>query len=105
GVNCYGESAEELFSFIEQAQPIDGEDFLRITSGIQQTVEGDFTGFDSGSTSHWIFIRAWNGSGFYIEINDPKIKERLKTQFPWMENVEGAYPPYEGLFLPVEAGR
>ena len=105
GVNCYGESAEELFSFIEQDQPIEGQDFLRITSGIQQTVEGDFTGFDSGSTSHWIFIRAWNGNGFYIEINDPKLKERLKTQFPWMEEVEGASPPYESLFLPVEAGR
>jgi tetratricopeptide (TPR) repeat protein len=105
GVNCYGERAEELFSFTEQDQPIEGQDFLRITSGIQQTVEGDFTAFDPGATSHWVLIRAWNGSGFYMEINDPKIKERLKTQFPWMEEVEGAHLPYEGLFLPIEVGR
>ncbi|HJQ14465.1 MAG TPA: tetratricopeptide repeat protein [Anaerolineales bacterium] len=105
GVNCYGERAEELFSFTDQNQPLGGPDFLRITSGIQQTVEGDFTGFDPGSTSHWVLIRAWNGSGFYMEINDPKIKERLKTQFPWMEEVEGVHSPYEGLFLPVESSR
>lgn len=105
GVNCYGERAEELFSFTEQNQPIEGQDFLRITSGIQQTVEGDFTAFDPGATSHWVLIRAWNGSGFYIETNDPKIKDRLKTQFPWMEEVEGAHLPYEGLFLPIEAGK
>lgn len=101
GVNCYGEGAEELFSLAEQDQPIGGQDFLRITSGIQQTVEGEFTGFDPGATAHWIFLRAWNGSGFYMETNDPKVKEQLKAHFPWVEEVEGAYPPYEGLFLPI----
>jgi tetratricopeptide (TPR) repeat protein len=105
GLNCHGESAEELISLAEQDQPIEGQDFLRITSGIQRTVEGDFTGFDPGAASHWIFLRAWNGSGFYIETSDPKIKERLKTQFRVVEEVEGAYPPYEGLFLPIESDK
>ncbi|HET6594017.1 MAG TPA: tetratricopeptide repeat protein [Anaerolineales bacterium] len=105
GVSCYGESAEELLSRTEQDQPIEGQDFLRITSRIRQTVEGDFTGFDPGGDSHWIFIRAWNGSGFYIETNDPKVREQLRTRFPSVQEVEGAYPPYEGLFLPIEADR
>jgi tetratricopeptide (TPR) repeat protein len=100
GVDCYGEKAEELSSFTDDNRPIDGHDFLRITSGIQQTVEGDFYAFDPGSASHWILIRAWDGSGFYIETDDPKSKERLKTHFQSVEEVEGASPPYEGLLIP-----
>ena len=103
GVDCYGEAAEELFSYTDQDRPIQGNDLLRITSGIRQTMQGDFTAFDPGSTSHWILIRAWNGNGFYIEINDPKGKERLRTHFPSIEEVEGAYPPYEGLFVSIKS--
>ena len=101
GVECYGESAEELFSFVDQNRPIEGHDFLRITSGIDQTVKGDFQAFDPGTQSAWIFIRAWEGNGFYIEINDRKSKERLKTQIQSAEEVEGASPPFEGLFIPI----
>jgi hypothetical protein len=101
GVECYGESAEELFSFTGYNRPIEGHDFLRITSGIQKTIEGDFTAFDPGTTSHWILIRAWGGSGFYVEVNDPQSKERLKTHFQSVEEVEGASSPYEGLFIRI----
>jgi tetratricopeptide (TPR) repeat protein len=99
GVDCYGEKAEELSSLTEQNQPIEGHDFLRITSGIQQTVAGDFTAFDPGSTLHWVFIRAWDGNGFYIETNEPEIRERLKKHYPSVEQVEGASPPYQSLFI------
>ena len=101
GVDCEGETVEELLSFIEQNQRMEGSDFVRIISGIQQTLAGDFVGFDPGSTSPWILIRAWQGSGFYIEISDPKIKERLETHFPSAEEVEGATPPYESLFISI----
>lgn len=99
GVECYGEGAGELSSFTGQNLPIEGHDFLRITSEIRQTIKGDFTGFDPGAASHWIFIRAWDGSGFYIETNDPKIREQLKSHFQSVEDVEGAEPPYEALFI------
>jgi len=101
GVDCYGERAEELYTFTDQNKPIDGRDLLDITSSIHQTIQGDFQAFDPGATSHWILIRAWDGSGFYIETNDPKIKEQLKTHFQASEDVEGAYPPYEGLFIGI----
>ena len=101
GVECYGERAEELLSFVEQNRPIEGHDFLRITSGIDQTIKGDFQAFDPGTQSAWIFLRAWEGNGFYIEIDDRKSKERLKTQFPLAEEVEGVSPPFAGLFIPV----
>ena len=100
-LECYGEKAEELFAFTDQNKPIDGRDLLHITSGIQQTVKGDFQAFDAGAASPWIFIRAWDGSGFYIETNDLKIKQRLKTHFQAVEDVEGAVPPYEGLFIHI----
>jgi tetratricopeptide (TPR) repeat protein len=99
GVECYGENAEELFSFTDHDRPIAGQDFLRIASGIRQTIAGDFQAFDPGAASHWIFIHAWEGSGFYIETNDPEIKERLKARFQGIEEVEGAVPPYESLFI------
>ncbi|HSL46103.1 MAG TPA: tetratricopeptide repeat protein [Anaerolineales bacterium] len=99
GVNCYGEKAEELYAFTEHNRPISGRGFRSIASGIHQTVSGDFQAFDPGADSPWIFIRAWEGSGFYIETNDLRIKKQLKAHFPLTEEVEGASPPYESLFI------
>ena len=101
GVDCYGEKAQELYAFTDHNKAIDGRDLLDLTSGIRQTVEGDFQAFDPGAASPWLFIRAWDGTGFYLEINDPKSKQRLKAQFQSVEEVEGASPPYESLFIHV----
>jgi tetratricopeptide (TPR) repeat protein len=100
-VECYGEKADELYSFTQHSRPIEGRHLLDIASGIHQTIEGDFEAFDSGANSYWIFIRAWHGSGFYIEINESKTRERLKTQFPSVEEVQDVQPPYEGLFIHI----
>jgi hypothetical protein len=100
GIECFGENAEELYSFTDHNRSIAGYDLLRVTKGIYQTIEGDFKAFDQGLTSHWFFIRAWDGSGFYIETNDPEIKERLKNQFQAVEDIKETQPPYEGLFIP-----
>ena len=101
GVKCYGETAEELYAYTDNNRPIRGRDLLIITSGIRQTIEGDFTAYDPDATSHWLLIRAWEGSGFYIEVNDPKREGLLKTQFQSVEEVEGAAFPYEGLFIHI----
>ncbi|RPI67992.1 MAG: tetratricopeptide repeat protein [Geobacteraceae bacterium] len=101
GVDCYGEKAAELHAFTDQNKPIEGRDLLHITTGIRQTIEGDFQAFDPGATSPWIFIRAWDGTGFHIETNDPEIKNQLKQHFQAVDNVEGADPPYEGLFIRI----
>ena len=101
GVECYGEKAEELYAFTDQNRPVEGRDLLRIASGIRRTIKGDFQAFDSDGTSHWIFIRAWDGSGFYIEIDDPNGKEHLKTHFQSAEDADAATPPYEGLFISI----
>ena len=101
GVECYGQNAEELYAFTDQNRQIEGGDFLRIASGIRQTIQGDFQAFDPGETSPWIFLRAWNGSGFYIETNDPQIEKQLKAHFPAVEEMEGASPPYTSLFLRI----
>lgn len=102
GVECHGEKVEELYAFTDQNEPIEGRYLLHLTSGIRQTIEGDFQAFDPGATSHWIFIRAWGGSGFYIETNDPEIKEHLKAYSQAVEEVEGASPPYESLFVATD---
>jgi tetratricopeptide (TPR) repeat protein len=101
GVHCYGEKADELHTLTDQDQPIEGRTLLHITSGIHQTLEGDFRAFDPDAPSPWIFIRAWNGSGFYVETNDVEVKQRLLAHFPVVEDVEGAQSPYLGLFLPI----
>ena len=99
GVEWYGEKAEELYVLADQNEPIDGRGLLHIASGIRQTIAGDFYAFDPGASAHWLLIRAWNGTGFYIETDDPEIKERLKTHFHAVEEMEGVSPPYEGLFI------
>jgi len=98
-VECYGEKAEELYALTDHDRPIEGHELLRITSGIRQTIKGDFQAFEPGAVAPWIFIRAWEGSGFYIEIEDPKDKDRLKGHFQSIEEVDGASPPYQGLFI------
>lgn len=101
GVNCHGETAEELSSFTDYNRPIPGPDMLRIAYGISQTIDGDFTAFDPGATYHWLLLRAWGGRGFYIEINDPRSEERLRAHFPALEEVEGASAPYKSLFIRI----
>ena len=70
--------------------------------GIRQTVAGDFKAFDPGAASHWLFIRAWDGSGFYVETDDAQIVRQLKAHFEAAEKVEGAEPPYMGLFIHIQ---
>jgi tetratricopeptide (TPR) repeat protein len=101
GVECYGEKAEELNALTDHNQPIQGRALLEIASGLRQTRQGDFQAFDPDAALHWLLIRAWEGNGFYIETNDPRSKQRLKAQFPSAEEVEGARPPFESLFLPI----
>jgi tetratricopeptide (TPR) repeat protein len=101
GVNCEGEKANELYAYTDNNQPIEGRDLLSIASGIRQTIQGDFHAFDPGASSNWLFLRAWEGKGFYIEIDDPAGRERLKSHFRSLEELDGASPPYEGLFIPT----
>lgn len=100
-VECYGERAEELHALTDGNMPIEGADFLSITSGILQTIRGDFQAFDPGADSPWIWIRAWEGDGFYAETDDPEIKVRLQSRFESVEQVSGATPPYEGVFVRI----
>ena len=100
-VECYGEKAEELNALTRQNTPIEGRDFLSITSSIRQTVRGDFYALDPDADAHWLWIRAWDGSGFYVETDDPKIRERLQSRFHSLEDVEGASPPYVGFFIHI----
>ena len=100
GVDCFGENAEELWLIDDNKQSARGNDLLRITTGITQTIDGDFHAFDNCSTSHWFYMRAWDGSGFYVETNDHKVKERLDARFRNVEDVAETQPPYEGLFIP-----
>ena len=82
-----------MYTFTDHEQPISGHDLLRITSGIYQTIDGDFKAFDKGVTPHWLFIRAWDGCGFYFETDDPQIKELMKNKFSGFEQTEEAYQP------------
>ena len=100
-VECYGEKADELYAFTDHDRPIPGRGLLAITSGIQQTRRGDFQAFDPGAESPWVFIRAWEGSGFYAETDDPKVKKQLRDHFPRAEDVDGASPGYEGIFIRI----
>ena len=100
-VNCIGEKAKELYAFTGRNKPIQGHDLLQIALGIRQTVHGDFQAFDGDDATPWLFIRAWEGNGFYIETNDHQIKKHLIAYFPTVEDVADVPPPYEGLFIHI----
>jgi len=100
GVDCFGENAEELWLLDDNKKSVAGNDLLRITAGISQTIDGYFRAFDKGSTAHWFYMRAWDGNGFYMEMNDHKIKGDLLTRFQGVEEVKEAQHPYEALFIP-----
>lgn len=100
GLQCEGEKAEELYALTEGDQPVEGGILLAVTAGIRKTAAGDLQAFHAASAdAPWIFIRAWEGTGFYIETNDPRVKRQLKARFPSAEDVDGASPSYEGMFL------
>jgi tetratricopeptide (TPR) repeat protein len=101
-VTCRGENAAQLYAWTSTNQPIEGRDLLSIASGIRQTIQGDFYALDPGASAHWLFIRAWDGNGFYMEIDDPNGVQRLKMDLPSLEQLDGAAPPYQGLFIRVE---
>jgi tetratricopeptide (TPR) repeat protein len=92
-VECYGEKAEELYAYTNGNRPMVGEDFLRIASGLHQTIQGDFLAFNRETTSYWIFIRAWDGTGFYVETDELQSWERLRTRFQSAEEMEGVAAP------------
>ena len=101
GLNCIGETTEELYSLTDQNLPIEGDDFLRLTAGIRQIIAGDFQAFDPGEDSPWVFLRAWEGNGFYVETDDPQVEKQLKAHDQAVEEVEGASPPYQGFFIRI----
>jgi len=101
GMECFGVNAEEMHDLTDHNRPIPGSDILRITQGIDQTIDGYLSAYDRDLSSHWVTIRAWDGSGFYIETDDPEIKARLISQFEDVEEVKEASHPYEGLFISV----
>ena len=99
GLNCNGETTDQLYALTDQNLPIEGDEFLRLVAGIRQIIAGDFQAFDPGEDSPWVFVRAWEGSGFYIETDDPLVEEQIKTHHHAVEEVEGASPPYQGFFI------
>ncbi len=101
GVDCFRANAKELWLINDTQQPVAGNELLRITAGIVQTIDGCLKAFDKGSAAHWFYLRAWDGSGFYIETNDPEIKASLQARFQNVtDDVEEARLPYEALFIP-----
>ena len=81
---------------------LNGPDLAR---NCQQTGAGDFQTFDPRAATPWIFIRAWEENGFYIETNNAEIEEQPKPQFPTVDEVKGASPPCAGLFIPISYKR
>ncbi len=101
GLDCNGETTDELYALTDQNKPIEGDNFLSLATGIRQIVAGDFQAFDPGGDSPWVFLRAWEGNGFYVETDDPQVEKQLKAHYQAVEEVEGASPPYQGFFIRI----
>ncbi|MEO5930173.1 MAG: hypothetical protein ABIR47_09585 [Candidatus Kapaibacterium sp.] len=75
----WGSGVVNALSSLDTVMP--GEDFVRIVSGVYQTVEGSFTAFRPYSDTPWFEINAIDGTAFDVISDDPAILDILRCTF------------------------
>lgn len=80
-IECIGDTAETLHSFSDQKKEISGIEFYNLVSNIHQTIDGSFEAYNPNETSHWLLIRAVDGTEFDIETEDLELLKRIRYSF------------------------
>jgi hypothetical protein len=80
-VECFGKEAEILHEISDNQQTISGDEFYKITSNINQVIDGTFMGYKHNQDNHWILIRSIRGDEFDVETNDKNILKILRRTF------------------------
>jgi hypothetical protein len=79
-VECTGENAGELYKVSDEEQNISGDELLRVVSGIDQTIDGEFEAF-YGEGEPWLVVKAVDSSWFEVWSHDTEILERVRKSF------------------------
>jgi hypothetical protein len=81
GVEAIGAKAHELHRLCDEGQPVSGERLLALSAEVDQTIDGIFEAFRSGSESPWLRVCAIDATAFDVESDDDAILERMRRTF------------------------
>ncbi|WP_199246182.1 hypothetical protein [[Phormidium] sp. ETS-05] len=80
-LECFGETAENLYSYADSSSYISGETLLQLASKITQVIDGKFQGYRGNENQPWLIITAVDSSAYDVETVDENILVQLRQQF------------------------
>ena len=79
-VECIGRTSDDVHAASESGVELPGSRLLALAEGIDQTIDGDFSGYLS-SNRPWCIIRAIDGSEFVVITDDMTFVSELRRRF------------------------
>jgi hypothetical protein len=77
-----GDAADELESLAESGTPLRGKRLRQISQHVQQTIFGEFKGYENASSADpWIIVIAYDSAWFEVRSRDEGALDRLKAAF------------------------
>ena len=80
-VECMGEQAAALYAASDGGATIPGDVLLRLASGVDQVIDGDFAGLRPGDQSPWLLVRAIDSTFFVVASEDEGWLGRVRERF------------------------
>ena len=80
-VESFGEKANVLNILGDQGDTITGSLLIELASGVNQTIDGIFSGYLPEEDTPWIVIQAIEGTAFDVETTSEQVIRRLKSTF------------------------
>jgi len=78
---CIGETSGQLHEISDRGVSVSGEELMRIVSGINQTIDGDFEARDGEAENAWLVIKAIDSSLFEVWSDDLELLRRVRETF------------------------
>jgi len=79
-VECIGRTSDDVHALSESEAELSGGRLSELAAGIDQTIDGDFSGYLS-SDRPWCVIRAIDGSEFVVITDDMRFLSALRRRF------------------------
>jgi len=77
-----GDAADELESLAESGAPLRGKRLRQISRHVQQTIFGEFMGYENASSADpWIIVIAYDSTWFEVQSRDEAALDRLNAAF------------------------
>lgn len=80
-VECVGNAAYELYRAAETGAALDGADLLRLASGVDQVIDGEFIGTPVGGARPRLVIVAEDSTYYVVASAEPGLLDRVRQRF------------------------